>query len=212
MNAEAQVGLGWTGRIMQLLQAVWTVVLVNLLFAAGVLAGLVVLGAMPAGVAAASVLLRDDHPDGVVRTFVREYRGAFRRANLTGIPFLVASVALIADAAVLSRLTGPVAAALTALATVVALATVLTWAVAVTLLVRYRDTPVALLRYALVLPLSAPLTAVGVLVTVAAVAVIGAIFPVIVPLAGVSLPLAVAVRLIDRRLARNDPAHPLNRP
>lgn len=212
MSTDAQIGLGWTGRVMQLLQAVWTVVLVNLLFAAGVLAGLVVLGVMPAGVAAASILLRDEHPDGVVRTFAREYRGAFGRANLTGIPLLLAAALLVADAAVLPRLAGPAAAALTVFTALAAVAAVLTWTAAVTLLARYRDTPIALLRYALVLPLSAPLTAAGVLAAVAAVAVIGAVFPVVVPLAGISLPLAIAVRLIDRRLARNDPAHPLNRP
>ena len=47
-TSDAQVGLGWTGRVMQVLGAVWTLVLVNLLFIAGVVVGLVVAGIMPA--------------------------------------------------------------------------------------------------------------------------------------------------------------------
>ncbi|WP_313356760.1 DUF624 domain-containing protein, partial [Microbacterium sp.] len=62
MSAETYAAAGWTGRVMQMLDAVWTLVLVNLLFIGGVLAGGVVAGVMPAGVAAASVLLPGGRP------------------------------------------------------------------------------------------------------------------------------------------------------
>lgn len=209
MSADAQVGLGWTGRVMQVLQAVCTLVLVNLLFVAGVVAGLGILGLMPASVAAATVLLPGDASEtGTVRRFLRAYRESFVRANLTGGPLLLAGVLLAADALVLPRLDGPLAAVLTALTTAVALAVLLMWIVCATLLVRYRDTPVAVLRYALTIPLTSPVTGVGVLVVLVAFVVIAGVFPVVVPLIGASLPLAIAVRLIDRRLATIDARDP----
>lgn len=209
MSADAQVGLGWTGRVMQVLQAVCTLVLVNLLFVAGVVAGLGILGLMPASVAAATVLLPGDASEtGTVRRFLRAYRESFVRANLTGGPLLLAGVLLAADAAVLPRLDGPVAAVLTALTTAVGLAVLLMWIVCATLLVRHRDTPVAVLRYALTIPLTSPVTGAGVLVVLVAFVVIAGVFPVVVPLIGASLPLAIAVRLIDRRLATIDARDP----
>lgn len=212
------MGLGWTGRVMQLLQGACTLVLVNLLFAAGVVVGLGIVGVMPASVAAATVLLPgksgksgesgESGEIGTARRFVRAYRESFVRANLTGIPFLIAGVLLAADAAVLPRLGGPVAAALTALTTVVGLVVLLTFIVCVTLLVRYRDTPAAVLRYALTLPLTAPLTGAGVLLVLIAFAVIASVVPVVVPLVGASLPLVLATHLIDHRLATIDARHP----
>ncbi|MFJ4046190.1 DUF624 domain-containing protein [Microbacterium sp. NPDC089987] len=223
MSADAYPAAGWTGRVMQALNAVWTLVLVNLLFAGGVLAGLVVAGVMPAGVAAASVLLPGGPSagDGLVRAFARQYRASFRRASLTGIPFLIAGLLLAADAMVLSRLDGPAAAGLSALTAVVALVVIVALAVTVTLLTRHDDRPAAVLRAAVAVALAAPLTGLGVLLTLLATAVIAAVLPVTIPLVGVSLPLAIAVRLIDRRLARlplgasqpildsaSDPHHP----
>lgn len=209
MSADAQVGLGWTGRVMQVLQAVCTLVLVNLLFVAGVVAGLGILGLMPASVAAATVLLPGDASEtGTVRRFLRAYRESFVRANLTGGPLLLAGVLLAADALVLPQLDGPLAAVLTALTTAVALAVLLMWIVCATLLVRYRDTPVAVLRYAVTIPLTSPVTGAGVLVVLVAFVVIAGVFPVVVPLVGASLPLAIAVRLIDRRLATIDARDP----
>lgn len=204
MSAQTYAAAGWTGRVMQMLDAVWTLVLVNLLFIGGVLAGGVVAGLMPAGVAAASVLLPGGRraDDGIVRAFVRHYRAAFRRANLTGIPFLIAGLLLAADAAALARLAGPAAAVLSGLTAIVALIVVVTLAVTLTLLARHGDRPSAVLRAAVAVALSAPATGLGVLIALLAMAVIAGVFPVTIPLVGISLPLAVAVRLIDRRLAR----------
>jgi len=214
MSADVQPGLGWTGRVMQLLNAVWTLVLVNLLFLAGVLAGLVVLGVMPAATAAVSVLrhggeVHIERDGGVVRAFVLTYRAEFRRANLTGLPFLAAALLLTADALVLPHLVGPAAAALAALTTIVALVTLLAVTVVITLLARYDDPPRALLRYAVAVPLSFPLTALGGLVVLASFGVIAMIFPVVIPLIGASLPLAISARLIEHRLAKLDLPRPL---
>lgn len=212
MSTDARLGLGWTGRVMQLLNAVWTLVLVNLLFLAGALGGLVVLGVMPAGAAAACVLLSDaaaiERDGGVVRVFVRKYRQSFRRANLAGIPFLAAVVLLAGDSLVLPHLTGPAATALTCLTAVTAVIVLLAWIVLVTLLVRYDDGPTALLRFAVTVPLTFPSSSVAVLAVLVALGIIAAVFPVVIPLAGLSLPLAIGARLIDRRLARLDPQHP----
>lgn len=211
-TSDAQVGLGWTGRVMQVLGAVWTLVLVNLLFIAGVVVGLVVAGIMPAAAAASAVLLRDaeqiEHRGGAARLFVREYRRVFVRANLAGLPLLLAAALLVADALVLPRLDGPAAAALTVLTTVVGIGALLAGVIVATLLARYDDAPMALLRYAVTVVLASPFTALGILVTAGAVAVITAVFPVALPLVGASLPLVIAARLVDHRLAKLDPQHP----
>lgn len=214
-NTDAQIGLGWTGRVMQVLGAVWTLVLVNVLFMVGALAGLVVAGILPSTAAAAAVLLRDaesvEGEGGTIRLFVREYRRVFVRANLAGIPMLLAAVLFVADTLVLPHLGGPAAAVLTALTTVIGVAALVVGLIVATLLARYDDGPGALLRYAATIALASPLTALGVLITVGAVGVIALILPVVIPLVGVSLPLAIAVRLIDRRLAKLDSSHPAAR-
>jgi uncharacterized membrane protein YesL len=199
LRGDAQPALGWAGRAMQMLGAVWSLVLVNLLFLAGAIAGLIVLGVMPAATAAVSVLLRNadgiDRDGGATRIFLRTYRREFRRANLTGAPLLAAAALLTADALVV----------LTAAAAVLV---VLTGIVAVTLLARYDDRPAAVLRYALGIALTAPLTATGVVLALASCGIIAAVLPVFVPLAGASLPLGIAARLIDRRLRTLDSGHP----
>ena len=212
LSGDAQPVLGWAGRAMQMLGAVWSLVLVNLLFLAGAIAGLVVLGVMPAATAAVSVLLRDadgiDRDGGATRIFLRTYRREFRRANLTGAPLLAAAALLTADALVLPHLSGPAAAALVVLTAAAAVVVVLTGIVAVTLLARYDDRPAAVLRYALGIALTAPLTATGVVLALASCGIIAAVLPVFVPLAGASLPLGIAARLIDRRLRMLDSGHP----
>ena len=212
LSGDAQPALGWAGRAMQMLGAVWSLVLVNLLFLAGAVAGLIVLGVMPAATAAVSVLLRDadgvDRDGGATRIFLRTYRREFRRANLTGAPLLAAAALLTADALVLPHIRGPAAAALVVLTAAAAVLVLLTGVVAVTLLARYDDRPAAVLRYALGIALTAPLTATGVVLALVSCGIIAAVLPVFVPLAGASLPLGIAARLIDRRLRTLDPGHP----
>ena len=200
---------GWAERAMRMLQGVTTLVAVNLLILGGSLLGLVVAGLFPALVAAGAVLLRETGDDGVWRGFVRTYRTEFRRANLVGAPLLAVAALLIADAALLPRVPGPLGAALLVLTAVFAAATLVVGAVAVTLLVRYDDRPSVVLRQALLIAAGSPGTALAVIVTAIAAGVLGLAVTVLLPLAGLSGPLLLALRLVDRRLVRIDPLHPL---
>ncbi|WP_460796288.1 YesL family protein [Microbacterium sp. GXF0217] len=204
--------LGWTGRVMQWLRVVTALVLVNVLFLLGALAGLVLLGLMPASVAAAAVLRRNDlllgtAEEGLFRSFWATYRAEFWRANRAGIPFWIVGILLAADLAVLPQLAGPVSAVLLVFTGALVLAAVVTFAAAVVLLSRYDgDGVAAVLRYALVLPPTSLAMSAGVLVAIAAWVLIVSIVPVLLPLIGSSIPLAISVRLIDARLDRIEDA------
>lgn len=211
MTVEAVGGLGWTGRVMQILHVITALIAVNAMFLLGTLLGLGVLGLMPASVAASAVLRRGDllagnAEGGVVRTFWMHYRAEFRRANLAGIPFGIAILLLAADAVLLPQLQGPLSAALLVLTGILVVVTAITAITAVVLLSRYDDRPPAVLRFALLLPLTSVPMALGVLIVLAAWAAIVGTFPVLVPLLGIALPLAIVVRLVDRRLDRVDHA------
>jgi uncharacterized membrane protein YesL len=207
MSAEALAGVGWTGRVMQILHVATALIAVNVMFLLGTLLGLGVLGLMPASVAASAVLRRGDlltgtAEGGVVRTFWARYRAEFGRANLAGIPFGLAAALLAADAVVLPQLQGPVSAALLVFTAVVAAATLVSAITTIVLLSRYDDRPAAVLRFALLLPITAVPMTLGVLVVIVAWTAIVGVLPVLLPLVGVAIPLAIAVRLIDRRLDR----------
>ncbi len=211
MSADALAGVGWTGRVMQILHVVTSLIAVNAMFLLGTLLGLGLLGLMPASVAASAVLRRGDlltgtAEGGVVRTFWARYRAEFARANRAGIPFGRAAALLAADAVVLPRLQGPVAAALLVPTGILAVGAVVIGITAIVLLSRYDDRPAAVLRFALLLPLTSVPMALGVLVVIVAWTAIVGTVPVLLPLVGVAVPLAIAVRLIDRRLDRIDDA------
>ncbi|MFB7249876.1 YesL family protein [Microbacterium sp. NPDC056234] len=210
-NGSDEVALGWTGRVMQWLRVVTALVAVNVMFLLGALAGLVLLGVMPAAVAAAAVLRRNEvilgaAEEGLVRTFWTTYRSEFWRANRAGIPFWTVGILFAADLAVLPQLAGPVSAVLLVFTGALLIAAVTTFAVAITLLSRYDDGAIAVLRYALVLPPTSLVMSIGVLVAVVAWALIVSILPVLLPLAGIAVPLVIAVRLIDARLDRIEDA------
>lgn len=210
-NGADDVALGWTGRVMQWLRVITTLVLVNVLFLLGALAGLVILGTMPAAVAAASVLRRNDlllgtAEDGVLRSFWATYRAEFWRANRAGIPFWIVGVLLAADFMVLPQLTGPISAALLVFTGALLLAAVVTFATTIALLSSYDDGAAAVLRYALVLPPTSLAMSAGVLVAVVAWALTVSVLPVLLPLVGAAIPIAIVVRLIDVRLDRIEDA------
>ena len=210
-NGADDVALGWTGRVMQWLRVITTLVLVNVLFLLGALAGLVILGTMPAAVAAASVLRRNDlllgtAEDGVLRSFWAAYRAEFWRANRAGIPFWIVGVLLAADFMVLPQLTGPISAALLVFTGALLLAAVVTFATTIALLSRYDDGAAAVLRYALVLPPTSLAMSAGVLIAVVAWALTVSVLPVLLPLVGAAIPIAIVVRLIDVRLDRIEDA------
>lgn len=206
--------LGWAGRVMQWLSFASRLVLVNMLFVAGTLAGLVLFGLFPAAVAATTILARlrlggagdNSAGDHVVRDFIRVYRSRFRHANRVGGIFWLAGVVLFLNVLTVlvpsgADLSSPVPAVLLVLAAVAGLGTLAAAAVAVSLCSRYRDSVTSVWRTAFVLPLVSPLMSLSVLATLAAAVVTFSAMPVLVPLVGASLPLLLSGWMVDRRLA-----------
>jgi len=204
---------GWAGRLMQWLQFGTRLVLINLLFIAGVLAGLVLLGLFPAAVAATTLLarLRAGAPgDHLVRDFITAYRAQFWHTNRVGSVFWLAAVVLFLNALpVLGPLSagqvtgGPVPAVqsvLLVLSAAAGLGTLIAAATAVAVCSRYRDTVRRTWRLAFVLPLVSPLMAISLLLSLVAVAVVFSGISVLVPLIGASLPLLLSGWLVGRRL------------
>ncbi|MBP2435737.1 YesL family protein [Microbacterium amylolyticum] len=199
---------GWAEKTMAMLDVVIRLVAVNLLFIGGVLLGLVVAGIMPATTAACAVVVRSGRDHGVFHTFTSVYRREFVRANVTGLPLGIAAVLVAFNAVTIPGIVGPIGAALLVFTIAAALVTIAVFAIVVTLLVRYDDRPMAVLRYGLLLALTSPLMSVAIVATVVAAAAIGMIAPVLLPLVGLSVPLMFACRVVDARLARIDAGHP----
>ena len=206
------VPLGWAGRVMQWLGFATRLVLVNVLFVAGTLAGLVLFGLFPAAVAATTVLGRlrlgdtdDDSRSGhVVRDFVTVYRSQFWHTNRMGSIFWLAGVVLCLNVLTVigpTAAASPVHAVLLVLAAVAGLGTLAAAATAVALCSRYRDSVAGIWRTAFVLPLVSPLMTLSLLATWAAAVVVFSALPVLVPLVGASLPLLLSGWLVGRRLA-----------
>lgn len=206
------VPLGWAGRVMQWLGFATRLVLVNVLFVAGTLGGLVLFGLFPAAVAATTVLSRlrlgdagdNSTGDHVVRDFIRVYRAQFWHANRVGGIFWLAGVVLFLNVLTVAGTTAaasPVHAVLLVLAAVAGLGTLAAAAAAVALCSRYRDSVSSVWRTAFVLPLVSPLMSLSLLATLAAAVVVFAALPVLVPLVGASLPLLLSGWVVGRRLA-----------
>ena len=206
--------LGWAGRVMQWLGFATRLVLVNVLFVAGALGGLLLFGLFPAAVAATTVLARlrlgdtggDSAGGHVVRDFARVYRAQFWQANRVGSIFWLAGVVLFLNVLTLlapsdAVLLSPTHAVLLVLAAVAGLGTLAAAATAVALCSRYRDSVSSTWRTAFVLPLASPLMSLSLLATLAAAVVIFSALPVLVPLVGASLPLLLSGWLVGRRLA-----------
>ena len=200
--------VGWAGRLMEWLQFGMRLVLVNILFVAGALAGLVLFGLFPAAVAATTVLARlragvaGDH---LVRDFITAYRAQFWHANRVGSVFWLAAVVLFLNA--LSVLGGPaggsdpaLAAVLPVLSAAAGAGTLAAAATAVTICSRYRDTVFRTWRLAFVLPLVSPLMSLSLLASVVALTVVFSGMSVLVPLIGASVPLLLSGWLVGRRL------------
>ena len=216
--------LGWAGRVMQWLGFATRLVLVNVLFVAGTLGGLVLFGLFPAAVAATTVLARlrlgdagdNSTGDHVVRDFIRVYRAQFWHTNRVGGIFWLAGVVLFLNVLTVAGTTAaasPVHAVLLVLASLAGVGTLAAAATAVALCSRYRDSVSSVWRTALVLPLVSPLMSLSLLATLAAAVVVFSALPVLVPLVGASLPLLLSGWLVGRRLAALETAEtPANHP
>lgn len=209
--------LGWAGRVMEWLGFATRLVLVNVLFVAGTLAGLVVLGLFPAAVAATTVLARlrsGAAREHLVRDFVTVYRSQFWHVNRVGSVFWLAGVVLFLNALTMlgpaggAVLSSPVYAVLLLLAAVAGVGITMAAATAVAVCSRYRDSVTRTWRAAFMLPLVSPVMGISLLVSLVAVAVVFSGMTALVPLVGASVPLLISGWLVGRRLEGLEPTEP----
>ncbi|MEC5182913.1 putative membrane protein YesL [Cryobacterium sp. MP_3.1] len=206
--------IGWAGKVMHWLRFAIALVMINLLFIAGTLAGLIVLGVFPAATAAAILLgrLRAGQPsDRLVRDFITAYRAQFWHLAVVAIPFQLATVLVFLDLVAFQTTAvagSPVSAVLLVLLVVVSVGTLLAAFSAIVICTRYRDSARSIWRYAFVLPFVSPLLSLSLILALGALTLALFQFGVLVPLIGASAPLFVAGWLIDHRLAALDAAHP----
>lgn len=188
--------MGW-------LQVATQVIGINLLMLLGCLAGLVVVGTFPA-LAAGGVLLADlaaGRPSERVWTeFWQEWRDGLVRINLLALPWWVIGVLLVLDLQVVlpggTGLTGLMVGLVLLLTAY--LAVVFAFFLAVTR--RYDDPLGRTWRFLLVAPLLAPLTSLGIVLADAFLLTAFVQVSVLLPLAGLALPILVTGRLADARL------------
>ncbi|WP_309105558.1 DUF624 domain-containing protein [Arthrobacter sp.] len=223
MNEEA---LGWAGRLMLWLDFAVNLVLINLLFVTGVLAGGIVPGLFPSAVAASTMLARlrtgtlGEHP---VRDFITAYRSQFLHANKVGSIFWVAAAVLVLNglslvspaslhAAALdptapTAASSPVRAVLLVLSGVAGAATLAAAGTAVDVCTRYRDTVFRTWRLAFMLPLASPLLGLSLIASYVGMATVFAGINVLIPLIGASLPLLLSGWLVGRHLSALEPSY-----
>ncbi|MBT2533373.1 DUF624 domain-containing protein [Arthrobacter sp. ISL-48] len=201
--------LGWAGRVMEWLGFAARLVLVNVLFVAGTLAGLVVFGLFPAAVAATTVLARlrsGGAGEHLVRDFVTVYRFQFWHVNRVGSIFWLAGVVLFLNYLTLpgragaAMLSSPIYSVLLLLAAVVGVGMMMAAATAVAVCSRYRDSATRTWRTAFMLPLVSPVMGISLLMSLVAFAVVFSGMTVLVPLVGASVPLLISGWLVGRRL------------
>lgn len=199
------VPMGWAGRVMEWLAFATRLVLINLLFAAGTLAGLVLLGLFPAAVAATTMLARlraGAASDHLVRDFVTVYRSQFWHTNRVGGIFWSAGVVLFLNVLTMQGGNSPLHAVLLILAGVAGAVTLLAAFAAVAVCSRYRDSVSRTWRTAFLLPLVSPGTTLALLVSLVLLAGVFSGLAVLVPLIGASAPLLASGWLVERRLQR----------
>lgn len=196
---------GALGGVMAALRFATRLVEVNLLVALGSLAGGILLGLGPALRAGSAVLGDAELAMEPWRGFWREWRAGWRRSNLLFAPFWPVAALLTADAVVVGQMTGALYAVLAGGLTLAGAWTtvVLAWWPRIAL--RYDDPAPAVWRYLLLTPLTAPGTAVAILVTVVATVTVVLGAPVTALLAGVSFPLWATSRLVGARLDGGTP-------
>jgi len=206
--------IGWAGKVMHWLRFAINLVVINLLFIAGTLAGLVVLGVFPAATAAAILLGRmraGQSSDTLVRDFITAYRAQFWHLNVVAVPFHLAAVVVFLDLVAFQTTVvagSSVSAVLLVLLVVVSTVTLLGMLCAITICTRYRASARSIWRYAFVLPFVSPVLTVSLILSLGALALALFQFGVLLPLIGASAPLFLAGWLIDHRLAALDAAHP----
>ena len=197
--AGAMTGLRWVAHLLA----------VQALVVVGTLAGGVLLGLFPALDAGGRVLARlpaGEPSEHVWHDFWAGWRAGWRRANLLAAPLWAVTGLLAVDAWVLTAVQGPARAVLAAGLLVTAAWAAVAAAHLPPVLRRYRDGPAAAWRFLALSPALGPGTALGVLAVVVAWVATCWVAPVLVPLAGLAVPLLATGWLVDVRLDRTDAA------
>lgn len=207
--------MGWAQRVMVFLNVATQLVLINVLWLLGTLAGGVVLGVLPASVSAArlvTALFLGSPSDALWRDFWLWWQRSWASSHRRGWPFGVVVVLSVADlwafrvaqlndlqTATFFLIPFLVVTALSAVAFSFFLATEL----------RYRDTFAATWRFVLLAPLTFVGTSAAILLVLTAFMMLTWQFPLAVVLAGwvvpVALPAVMAGSSLDRRLAPGFP-------
>lgn len=196
---------GWAGALMRWLRIVVRVVLLNVLVILHALAGLVLFGLFPAlsaGARQVDALWRGELDETPIVSFHEDWRRAFRPLIPIGMPFWALSLLGICDLAITARSDSAVMRALAAPVLLLTMVVLVAGLVAVWVWNRYEKGPGATIRLSVVLLPLQPLHAVAALAALVVALTVERAWPVLVPLAGVSLPLVllspVVVRALDR--------------
>lgn len=195
----AETGMRWLGRVTQVVE-------VSLAWWLTTALGLILLGHLPASVAAVSVLGRlgtDEASDRPLADFFGGWRANLLRSNAVGWPATVALLILGLNAWVLSRGTHAWMAPMLVATICVGAWLVLAVAYLVVFLAdeRTRGLPaLRLWRAALAVPLTSPATAAAWLVCVLSLAVVTWRFTILLPLAVPGLLALLTAWLMRRRL------------
>lgn len=180
-------------------------VLVQLTMAALSLLGLVLLGTAPAATAAAAVVgpVRRDEDLPVVRTMWGVWRDSLLRSNLAAAPAGLLAAAAAGNLVLLSTGgldgPGPAGALLATAAALVLVLSGLTWAISVTLAADPALSTAEVLRAGVLFPFVFPGTGLSLLVTLAAVGLLGAVVPVAAVLAGGAAAMLCTEVLVSAR-------------
>jgi uncharacterized membrane protein YesL len=206
-DEETDDGGGWSGRLMGWLRVAGQLVGINLLMVLGSLAGLLLLGTFPA-LAAGGLLLADlaaGRPsERVWAEFWTEWRAGLVRMNVLGAPWWAVGGLVLLDLQAVWTAPGPVARVLAGgvLLLILYLAVVFAFFLAAT---RRYDEPIGRTwRFLLVAPLLAPATSLAIIVLDCLLAWAFSGVTVLVPLAGLALPVLATGWLADRRLDRQE--------
>lgn len=109
-SAQASAAVGFTGVLVRICGVVYRLVLLHLLWVAGMLVGGVVLGIGPATAAAYLVAARDEGEDAsarrTARAFIAAYRRGFARANAVALALALLVAVVVAATALLPHLFG----------------------------------------------------------------------------------------------------------
>ena len=194
-----------TEALMVWLRVISRLVLVQVMVVSLTLLGLVLFGAAPAAAAAARVAgpIRRDMALPLVPTMWHTWRSTLWRANLATAPAAILVVAAAGNLLLITGNTSQVPSSLggvlAPVAVLILLVSMLIWLVSVVLISDESHTPGQVLRAAVLFPIAFPGTALSLLVTLAGVALVGAIAPVLAVLWGASLTVMIVELIVSTR-------------